>query len=86
MGSQARVLFIAGLVLIPAIALGAISNLDAETVRLAYLDPGSGSFMIQFLVAALAGIAVTSRLYWAKIKSLLGITSADSDEDGDDDE
>jgi hypothetical protein len=41
--------------------------------------------MIQALVAALAGIAVTLRLYWTRIKSLLGLASADDDEDRDDD-
>jgi hypothetical protein len=35
----------------------------------AYLDPATGSILLQGLLAAIAGIAVTSRLYWGKIKS-----------------
>lgn len=39
---------------------------------LAYIDPGAGSFLLQALVAALAGIIVTVNLYWQKIKTLFG--------------
>ena len=35
-----------------------------------YLDPGSGSFLIQMLLAALMGIGVAVKLYWNKIKTL----------------
>ncbi len=35
-----------------------------------YLDPGSGSFLIQLLLAAALGIGVAVRLYWSKIKTL----------------
>lgn len=34
---------------------------------LTYLDPGSGSFIIQMLLAGLLGIAVAVRIYWKKI-------------------
>lgn len=34
---------------------------------LTYLDPGSGSFIIQMLLAGLLGIAVAIRIYWKKI-------------------
>ncbi len=37
---------------------------------LLYLDPGSGSFLIQLLLAALLGIGVAVRIYWTKIKTL----------------
>jgi hypothetical protein len=37
---------------------------------LLYLDPGSGSFIIQLLLAAALGIGVGIKIYWAKIKSL----------------
>ena len=32
-----------------------------------YLDPGSGSFLIQLLIAALLGVAFVIRSYWGKI-------------------
>lgn len=35
----------------------------------AYLDPGSGSFIIQLLVAALFGALFLVKLYWGKIKT-----------------
>lgn len=35
----------------------------------AYLDPGTGSMIIQGIVAGVTGVAVVVRLYWAKVKS-----------------
>ncbi|MBT3392198.1 MAG: hypothetical protein HN413_17510 [Chloroflexi bacterium] len=37
----------------------------------AYLDPGSGSFFLQVLLAALLGALFVLRTYWAKIKQAL---------------
>jgi len=52
--------------------------------KLAYIDPGSGSFVLQALIAAVAGAAVAINAYWGKIKRMLGIGSAKStDEDSD---
>lgn len=34
----------------------------------AYLDPGTGAFLLQALLGGVAGILVVGRLYWAKIK------------------
>jgi len=34
---------------------------------LAYLDPGTGSFIIQMLAAGLLGGVVAVRIYWKKI-------------------
>jgi hypothetical protein len=39
----------------------------------AYLDPGSGSMLVQLLVGGIAGIAVTAKLYWHRILRLLRI-------------
>jgi hypothetical protein len=35
----------------------------------AYLDPGSGSFILQLLLAALLGAAFLVKAYWGKIKA-----------------
>ena len=35
-----------------------------------YIDPGSGSVILQLILAALLGIGVTIRLFWGKINSL----------------
>lgn len=35
----------------------------------AYLDPGTGSILIQGLIAAVAGGLFTMRIYWQKVKN-----------------
>ncbi len=37
----------------------------------AYIDPGAGSAAIQILIGALAGLAITLKLYWYKIREKL---------------
>jgi hypothetical protein len=39
---------------------------------LLYLDPGSGSFLIQLLIAAIAGASIAIGANWSKLKRLLG--------------
>lgn len=48
---------------------------------LPYLDPGSGSFLIQLLIAALLGIGVAIRASWSKIKGWFGVKPKADDED-----
>ena len=50
-----------------------------------YLDPGSGSFIIQLLIGAGAGILVTIGVFWDRIKRFFG-RSEQTDPDEDDDE
>jgi hypothetical protein len=33
-----------------------------------YIDPGSGSVVIQMIIGALVGIGITMKLYWYKFK------------------
>jgi len=40
---------------------------------LAYLDPGSGSMILQILAGGLAAVAVTARLYWSRLLKFLRI-------------
>jgi len=50
---------------------------------LPYLDPGSGSFLIQLAIAALLGLGIAARASWGKIKGWFGIkpkTEEDDDE------
>ena len=56
--------------------------LSSET---AYLDPGSGSILIQLLLAAILGLGVMFRSQLAKIKNLFG-GKTNTDEDLDDEE
>jgi hypothetical protein len=51
-----------------------------------YLDPGSGSFIIQIAIAALLGLGVAIRVSWSKIKKFFGMKSKPVDEDVDSDD
>jgi hypothetical protein len=51
---------------------------------LLYLDPGSGSFLIQLLIAGLAGLGLAIAVSWTKIKRFFNKkkkVEADDDED-----
>ena len=37
------------------------------TTVLAYLDPGSGSMILQIIAGGVAAVAVTAKLYWNRI-------------------
>lgn len=39
----------------------------------AYLDPGTGSAILQGVLGALAAIAVVAKLYWHRLLVLLGV-------------
>lgn len=49
--------------------------------KLPYLDPGSGSFIIQILIASLLGIGLAIRAYWSKIKARFGGKGKPADDD-----
>ncbi len=51
----------------------------------AYIDPGTGSFVIQGVIAAVVGIGVTFKMFWHRIKAALG-GKADAEEDDDSDD
>jgi hypothetical protein len=36
-----------------------------------YIDPGSGSLVIQVLIGALVGVGITLKIYWYKLKERL---------------
>lgn len=37
----------------------------------AYLDPGTGSVIIQAVIGAIAGVLITLKIYWYKLKEKL---------------
>jgi len=47
---------------------------------LAYIDPGAGSFVLQAIVATLAGVALAAKSWWKKLFARLGQRGA-SDRD-----
>lgn len=53
-----------------------------------YLDPGSGSLLIQLILAAVLGAGVAVRIFWKRIKALFTgkQPEAEQDEDQDADE
>jgi hypothetical protein len=50
----------------------------------AYLDPGTGSLIIQMVVAGSAAALVIARNYWTTIKGIFGGKSSDLDADNED--
>ena len=46
----------------------------------AYLDPGSGSFILQLLVAGILGGLVALRMSWGKIKARFSRRPPDTDD------
>jgi hypothetical protein len=60
----------------PAAAIAVGQPLE---IRVAYLDPGTGSLILQALVAALAGAIVVVTSYWQKIRALFRRGSRDSE-------
>lgn len=47
----------------------------------AYLDPGSGSFLIQLLIAGLVGAGFLLKAYWKKIKGLFNRSTVKKEDD-----
>jgi hypothetical protein len=47
---------------------------------LAYLDPGSGSMIVQLIVGGLAAAGVAAKLYWNKLMRLLRIKKTEPTE------
>lgn len=52
-----------------------------------YIDPGTGSYLVQIIIAVVAGTALGVKLFWKKIKGFFahlfskkGGTPTDSDE------
>ena len=41
--------------------------------QLAYLDPGSGSVLLQALLGGAAALAITGKLWWGRLLTLLRI-------------
>jgi hypothetical protein len=50
------------------------------TSVLAYLDPGSGSMILQVLAGGLAAVGVGAKLYWQRLMRFLHIRKDDEPE------
>lgn len=47
----------------------------------AYLDPGSGSMLLQLILGGVAGLVVVFKLYWGQLLTFLGIRKKTDDLD-----
>lgn len=50
----------------------------------AYLDPGTGSMIIQLLIGAIVGGLVTLKIYWGKLKGFINRSTGTGDSTGPD--
>ena len=46
----------------------------------AYLDPGSGSIVLQVLLGGIAGVALVLKLFWHRILQIFGIKKKEEQE------
>jgi len=51
--------------------------LGTPSPALAYLDPASGSMLLQLLLGGIAGIAVAARLFWRRFVGFLAPRKSD---------
>lgn len=50
----------------------------AERPALAYVDPNSGSMLLQLILGGAAGLALIAKLYWRRFLSIIGLRRRDS--------
>jgi hypothetical protein len=51
---------------------------------MAYIDPGTGSFIIQGIIALVVGASIAMKMYWHRIKVFFTGKTVTTDEDDDD--
>ncbi len=54
--------------------------LMAESAQ-AYIDPGTGSALIQGLIAVVAALGITCRLYWHRLLRFFGLKRDEVEDD-----
>lgn len=55
------------------------------TDAVAYLDPGTGSMLLQVILGGIAAVGVAVKLYWHKLRAAFGVAKKEEpDEDADD--
>jgi hypothetical protein len=52
------------------LTIAAIAIFSSSSPAYAYLDPGTGSMIVQLLLGGLAGAFFVVKVYWEKIKTL----------------
>jgi len=51
------------------------------TDAVAYLDPGTGSMLLQVVLGGIAAIGVAIKLYWHKLRAAFGLAKKEASED-----
>ena len=51
------------------------------TDAVAYLDPGTGSMLLQVILGGVAAVGVAVKLYWHKLRAAFGMARKDNSED-----
>ena len=59
---------------------GVLLALLAEPA-LAYLDPGTGSMLLQVILGGIAAVGVALKLFWHKIRLAIGLSKGAAAED-----
>ena len=60
----------------------AMAALIASPSAFAYLDPGSGSLLLQAILGGVAGLLVAGKLFWWRILAFFGIKQTSKSESG----
>jgi hypothetical protein len=61
------------------VALLAILSVPIASPAQAYLDPGTGSMILQIVLGGVAGILVAGKLYWSRLKEFFGFSTGDAE-------
>ena len=54
------------------ITLSAVTFCAISTPAFAYLDPGTGSLIIQAIIGGIAAFGLTVKIYWYKLRMIFG--------------
>jgi hypothetical protein len=70
------------------VALLTVLTFAVASPAQAYLDPGTGTMILQIILGGVAGILVAGKLYWTRLMGFLGlskgeITAIENDVDTD---
>ncbi|HVS03182.1 MAG TPA: hypothetical protein VMT16_10475 [Thermoanaerobaculia bacterium] len=66
----------------PSFFLLVLFSLAFASPAAAYLDPATGSMLVQLLLGGAAGLAVATRIFWRRILGLFGRRRPDDDAAG----
>lgn len=59
-----------------------ILNSECVNVVFAYIDPGTGSLIIQIAIGLVVVIGASMKFYWSKIKNLFSKSNIEEENDG----